>query len=403
MLGAIFTCLSGMNAYKSGLDTISNNVANMNTPGFKLSDPLFRDLVYQYGGAIGNGNAAVQSRGAGVHALNSMPSLQQGELRDTGNSLDAALDGSGFFVLEQEGHRLYTRAGQFEFNKDGILVERATGARVMVSNLDSSATIFDLNNYRVFAPRATAEVALSGSLARGTSATQYTLSQIDVIDTTGTSQRLSARFIPDTADRQHWSVEVLDSDNTIIGRGDVRFNTDGTPAADGASFSVTVTPTDSEPFSVSFNFGAPDGHNGVTSITGTTTSQLQVLKQDGVKLGTITKTEFDERGQIKISYSNGEQRTPATLVIAQFDTANQLKSLGGSRFSAVEGSEPVLGAALSSGLGRIAGSKLEMSNVDLTNQFTDLIIVQRGFQGSSQITSVANEMMQQLLSMSGGR
>jgi flagellar hook protein FlgE len=547
MVGAIFTSLSGMNAYTKGLDVISNNVSNMNTPGFKLSEPLFRDLVYQFGGTLGNGQSSSDPTGAGVQARQSSLSMQQGQLRATGNNLDAALSGSGFFVVDQNGQRQYTRAGQFEFNKDGILVETGTGAKVLMSTDASASTYFDLNTVRIFPPKATAEVTLSGALMRattGTAATTYSLSPIQVFDTTGTALQLTAkltptidsparattevklsgtltratadsgatiysmppvqvfdsngtplpvkvRLTPDVADALHWSIDILDDNDAVLGSGDLRFNDDGTPASGSSSVSVSVTPgtgpafnvnfnfgdpgtntgvtsvtgtTDSalqvrsqdgaaavqaDPlhwavdildannvvqghgdirfnadgtpatgastvmvtvtpasgptFSVSFNFGAPGTYAGVTSVTGTTASQLQVLKQNGAALGTITATEFDVHGNIKITYSNGETKTPAKLVLAQFDQPDQLKEVDGSHFVTANSQLPTLGSALTSGIGSVVGGQIEMSNVDLTSQFTDLIIVQRGFQACSQITNVANEMMQQLLGMNGGK
>jgi flagellar hook protein FlgE len=199
-------------------------------------------------------------------------------------------------------------------------------------------------------------------------------------------------------------VEIVNADNAILGAGDIRFNADGTPADDGSTLTVSITPPNGTPaFDVAFNFGAPGTFAGATSVSGTTASQLQVLRQNGVELGSITKTEFNEQGQLQITYSNGEKRTPAKLVLARFDTFDQLVALGSSHFALNGGQEPILGGALGGGMGRILGGKIEMSNVDLTDQFTNLILLQRGFQGSSQITTAANEMMQQLLAMSSGR
>lgn len=405
MLGAIYTSLSGMRAYRTGLDVISNNIANMNTPGFKLADPLFRDLVQHYGGSLGNGNSSSQIRGAGVQASESTSSFQQGDLRETGNSLDAAVDGNGFFVLDLNGQRLYTRAGQFEFDKDGILVERGSGARVLVSTDASGVGFFDLNTQRVFPPRATTEVNIAGTLARAGTSSSYEIPQpITVIDTSGARQVIRARFNRDAADAQHWTVEIVNTDNVILGTGSIRFNADGTPATNESSFTVSITTSNNTPaYDVLFNFGVAGSYGGATSISGTTTSNLQLLRQNGLELGSITKTTFDDQGRLEITYSNGEKRTPARLLLASFDSPDQLTALGSSHYVFSGGREPTLGNALTGGMGKMIGGKLEMSNVDLTNQFTDLIIVQRGFQGSSQITSVANEMMQQLLAMSGAK
>jgi flagellar hook protein FlgE len=397
MPSAIFTSLSGMNAFRTGLDVVSNNVANMNSPGFKRSDTLFHDLVQQAGGSSG-------SAGAGVQAAGAAPSFQQGDARDTGNSLDAQIDGEGLFVLDKDGQRMYTRAGQFEFDKDGFLVERGSGAKVLVSTDSVALTYFDRNTVRVFPPRATAEVTMSGTLARGGTTTTYELPEITVIDTSGAKQTLKARFTRDAADPLHWTLEIVNADNKVLGSGAVRFNADGTPAKDASSVTVSITTKNDTPaFDVAFNLGAPNTYGGVTSVSGTTTSQLQMLKQDGVELGSITATEFDEHGQLQITYSNGEKKTPVKLVLAGFDALDQMKPLGNSHFVVATGHEPSLGSALVGGMGRVQGGKIEMSNVDLTDQFTNLILLQRGFQGSSQITTAANEMMQQLLAMSGNK
>src|SRR5512139_3394379 len=107
MLGAIYTGLSGLTAYSRGLDLISNNVANLNTPGFKASDPLFREIVFNHLQDGSSAEAGTRPAGAGVQLDSSRVSFKAGDLRDTGNSLDAAVDGNGLFVLEKDGERFY--------------------------------------------------------------------------------------------------------------------------------------------------------------------------------------------------------------------------------------------------------------------------------------------------------
>lgn len=403
MLGAIFTGLSGMTAYSRGLDLISNNVANLNTPGFKVSDPLFRELVYSHLDDGSGAEAGMHPSGAGVEVDSSRVSFRQGDLRDTGNALDVAIDGNGFFVLDKDGQQLFTRAGQFEFNKDGVLVERDSGAFVMLNTPALGMTSYNLNADRTFTPRTTAEVMLSGTLARGGTTSTYELPNIAIIDSGGASMTLRARFTRSTDDAKQWTVEILNSDNDVVGTGQLRFNEDGTPEAEYAAFDVSVTPEGKDAFTVKFNAGAAGTHAGITSIGDSTTSQLQMLKQDGVPIGSLSKTEYDDRGNLKLTYSNGETRTVGSLVLALFDTPEQLQSLGRSLYSAKEGSQPVFGSGLSSGLGRVMGGQIELSNVELTEQFTDLIIIQRGYQASSQVSSVANEMLQQLLAMDSHR
>lgn len=399
MFGAIYTALTGMNAYSQGLDVIGNNVANLNTTGFKLSDPLFREIVYREQQTADSGG--LRPGGAGVQANTSSMVFAQGELRDTANPLDAAIDGSGFFVLDQDGEYRYTRAGQFQFDADGILVERASGAKVMVSTADSALGFFDLDTARTNPPKATTEVTVTGELARAGTTTSYELPNITVYDSAGTAIVLKAKFVRNADDALKWKVEVVDKDNNVIGSGDIAFGTDSTPAADAAQVTVTVDATGVDDFPVTFKFGEAGKFSGVTTPAASTTSQLQVLRQDGLALGSLTKTEFDEKGQLKLTYSNGKTDEVATLVLASFDAPQQLRALGGSFFAAAETAQPRFGQGLSSGIGTVIGGKLEMSNVELTQQFTDLIIMQRGYQASSQISSVANELIQTLLQLDG--
>lgn len=404
MFGSIYTALAGMNAYSQGLSVVSNNVANLNTPGFKVSDPLFREIVYQQmRSAEGNGGG-LRPQGAGVEAGAASITFSQGELRDTGNSLDAAIDGSGFFVLEQEdGSHRYTRAGQLTFNDDGVLVERTTGAKVLFATDTNAAGFFELDARRVDPPRATASVTLTGTLARTSTSGVHEMPAVTVYDAAGAAVALRGRFTRDPTDPLRWTGEILGAGNTVLGTGNIVFNADGTPAQEGNSFTVAAGATGGGTFDVTFNFGEVNSYVGVTSPATSTTSSLQMLRQDGQTTGSLTRTAFDEQGQLKLTYSNGQTRTAGRLVLASFDNPEQLQSLGSGMFALEAGMTARLGSALADGVGRIVGQRVEMSNVDLTRQFTDLIILQRGYQASSQVSSVANELIQTLLAMDSQR
>jgi flagellar hook protein FlgE len=405
MLGTIYVGLAGMNAYSKGLDVISNNVANLNTTGFKAGLASFSDVVYRNGTGATTGSASTSSSGAGVHVNADSKDFRQGETRSSNDPLDTALDGNGFFVLERDGQRYYTRAGTFEFNKDGILTERNTGAQVMMSSDTTSLGSLNIDPFRTFPPRATTEVNFTGNLARTGSATPARQTPLNVRDTTGNTQALQVKFTRDAANPLQWTVEVTKTNSTtpILGSGILLFNADGTPAASNTAIQVTVTPDNLPAFTFSLNFGAAGSFVGVTSLQNNNDSLVQVLRENGLAFGTLDKTEFDERGNLRITYTNGETKTIGRLVLASFDSGSDLSSIGGSLYVTREGREPRLSAGMEFGLGRVSGSNLEMSNVELTDQFSELIIIQRGYQASSQMTSVANEMLQQLLSMQNGR
>jgi flagellar hook protein FlgE len=359
-------------------------------------------VVYRNNAGATQGSAGTTVSGAGVQVNAESQNFRQGDLRSTNNPLDAALDGNGFFVLERDGQRYYTRAGQFEFNKDGILIERISGAQVMMSSDTSSLGSLQIDPFRTFAPKATAVVNLSGNLAR-TGTAQVPFTGLNVVDTAGNQQTLKVTFTRDGTDPLLWTVEVTNATNQVVGTGSLRFNDDGTPSADNTDVQVTVTPDNLPPFTFALKAGAGGTYVGITSLLNNSNSSVQLLRQDGLQFGTLSATHFDERGNLIVSYSNGETKTIGRLVLASFDSSGDLTALSNGLYITQEGRSPKLSAGLEFGLGRVSGGNLELSNVELTEQFTDLIIIQRGYQASSQMTSVANEMLQQLLSMQDRR
>jgi flagellar hook protein FlgE len=398
MLDAIYIGQSGMAAYSKGLNVISNNVANLNTAGFKVGTPLFTDELFRNDTGAVPGSEGNTSNGAGVSVDTQHISFAAGQTRTTGNPLTAALDGNGFFVLDRDGQMLYTRAGQFEYNADGQLVDTTTKAPVLVSNDSGSSTSFNLSDFRVFPPKVTTTVSLSGTLASTGTAT-FSLPAVTLVDSDGGSQQITAKFTRNSTDATKWSVEVDDASGKALGTGDLRFNADGTPQDGYNSMTVTLSPAKTPSFDVKINFGAANSFTGVTSLSSQTTSSVQLLKQDGIQLGSLTGTSFDDHGRITLTYSNGQTKTPATLLLARIDEQQQLTPIGSGLFTAQTSTQPQFAPAQTAGLGRVVGGEIEQSNVDLTQQFSDLIIIQRGYQASSQTTSVANEMIQTLLQM----
>src|SRR5882724_2762490 len=398
MLDAIYIGQSGMAAYSKGLNVISNNVANLNTAGFKVGTPLFTDELFRNDTGAVPGSEGNTSNGAGVSVDTQHISFAAGQTRSTGDPLTAALDGNGFFVLDREGQMLYTRAGQFEYNSDGQLVDTTTKAPVLVRNDSGSSTHFNVSDFRVYPPKTTTTVKLTGTLA-GTGTATFSLPAVTLVDSGGGSQQITAKFVRNGSDATQWSVEVDDASGKALGTGDLRFNADGTPKDGYNTMTVTISPANLTPFDVKIDFGAANGFAGVTSLSGQTTSQVQLQSQDGVQLGSLTGTSFDDHGKITLTYSNGLTKTPATLMLAQVDQQEQLTPIGSGLFTAKSSNQPQFATAQTAGIGRVLGGQIEQSNVDLTQQFSDLIIIQRGYQASSQTTTVANEMIQTLLQM----
>ncbi len=401
MLGTIYVGLAGMNAYSRGLDIISNNVANLNTTGFKSSSGTFSDVVNRNSGGATRGSPGTGMSGAGVQVSDEELNLKQGDRQATSDQFDAAVFGNGFFVLERDGQRYYTRAGDFEL-KDGVLVEKRTGAKVMMSNSGSSMGELNVDAYRVSQPQATTEVKIAGNLARTGTESPSDLT-IAVHDSSGNTTDVKLHLVRNGENPLLWAVSVLDKDNQTIGSGSLLFNADGTPAAENTAITVTVTPEGLPAFTFTLSFGTAGTYGGATSLVNNGNSALSLLKKDGRALGIAGTYLFDERGNLEITYTNTEKQKIGRLVLARVDSGADLTSIGDGLYVMKEGSSPRLSAAMEQGLGTVQGGNVELSNVVLTDEFTQLIIIQRGYQACSQMTSVANEMMQQLLAMQGGK
>lgn len=400
MLSSIFSAFSGMLGFSKGLDVISNNVANMNTPGFKASELRFRDMFYRYG--LAQGGSGSEQVGQGVDTGTTRTKYAQGELRTTDNTMDTAIDGNGFFILRKDGDTFYTRNGQFEFNSQGVLVEHDSQARVAALN---GGQLMDISiaGLRVNPSRATSEIVLTGNLDRNAAATSpYTLSSVSVIDGSGNSHTLSIVFTNNNATTSgSWLVEVREG-TTVLHSGEIRYQGSGTPQTGFSTLSFAYAPSGATSTDITLNFGTPGTSTGTTSLSGPT-SNVSVSSQNGFAAGSLIESSFGTDGVLTLEYSNGQTTTHDRLALAWFEDLQSLTLSGGNLFSSARGQSPIIAGANEKGMGAISSKHIELSNVELTEQFTDMVVIQRGYQASSQVISVANEMTQQLLDLRGRR
>ena len=398
MFESIYTGLTGLATFSRGLSNISNNVANLNTVGFKRSVLQFQDLMPARDSVTGQ-------RGNGFSAGQPHIVYKQGELRQTGNVLDAAIDGAGYFVLrDSDGQTFYTRDGQFEFDKDSKLVSRDARDDVMLLGSDGTLSTFSVTPYRSIAGTATTKIRFDGTPSSGDTDRSYRLADIQVYDRGGALHALGMVFTDEsdpaitTADHT-WRYSLRDDRQNVLTSGTLRFGVDGAPAPDAAPASFTLAFPDGSSQNIALNFGSPGKFDGLTSFNVGGDSTAKVLDADGAASGTLTGTSFDPDGAIKLKYSNGETKTAGSLALAWFDHPQDLEPQGSNLWRIDAANKPMLGNAGTGMFGKIAGGQVEASNVDLTAQFSELIITQRGYQASSQVISTANEMMQQLFDM----
>jgi flagellar hook protein FlgE len=395
MIESIFVAMTGLRGYEQGLRVISNNSANLNTPGFKSADLQFADLFYSTAVMGGVPASTYGQYGYGLNTNGTTVNFVQGELASTGNGLDAAIDGLGFFVLKDDtGATHYSRDGQFKFDTDGVLVSTTTGERVMGYDSNGVLGAISIAGLRTSAARATSTVTFNGNLS--STMTTYTTSSVKLVDSTGASHTVDVRFDRVAGTLGSWTVTVLEG-TTTVGTGQIAF-VNGKPDPAQATVSVSYTPAGQPAMPVTLDFSS-----NVTSYDTGNRSTLAMASQDGFAAGGIVGTTFDADGVLEISYSNGETANGSRLALANFLSPDAVAQAGGNQFEARNGLAWVLGKPGERAFGTIKAGMVETSNVDLSKEFSNLVIMQRGYQASSQVISTANEMLAELFGMKGGR
>jgi flagellar hook protein FlgE len=403
-LQSLFIGMSGLNAYSRSLRVISNNLANMNTVGFKSGTLQFGDLFYQGGGMENRGSV-----GTGVGTSSTLINFVAGDSERSDSALDMAIDGEGYFVTRSGDQTLFSKDGRTRFDADNFLVDLA-GNRVQGLNdagelVDISLAGLDSNR-----PKATSAVTFKGNLASDAFAgAEKTIEGVRIIDAAGTVHLVKLVLTKGATVPGEWAVAATDK-NGPIELGAATLLVAGGTFTDGRNRIVfSYAPGGVDPFEVTLDFSA-----GVTATAGdpapvptppdpetTPTSTLAYSANDGHIAGTLKASAlgFDADGSMTLNYSNGEVVKGPRLALARFlDSAAALQVEDG-RFKA-DGAEYVrFGFANSAGFGAVSGNKVEKSNVQLEDQFSNLIVAQRGYQAASHVVTVADELIKSLLDM----
>ncbi len=388
--GAILTSLTGMDAYTQGLQTISNNVANLNSIGYKQTIESFSNLVDQGGVAFLGGGQ--QDTGAGVHIASTLTDYSQGTMQATNNDLDLAIQGSGFIVvMDKSGQIAYSRTGSFAVDKDGFISDQATGERLAVLDANGQPVAINLNDKQTNAPTATTKITFTGNI--GSDETDANVSNVTVFDDHGGSHVWKLDFKKSTTNTNEWDVTITDSLNNAVGTATIDFT--GTTADPTSSTpSVTFTPANAGAMNVTLDFSAVTSFSAGTSTIATSTI-------DGNAPGTLSTITIDDHGAILLTYSNQKTASGGSVALASFRNPQLLTRQNNGVYRNLSGETATLGASNTSGLGALTPKSIEASNVDLSSEFGDLILLQRGFQACSEVISVSNDMIQQLFAIRG--
>jgi flagellar hook protein FlgE len=400
MLQAMFSSISSIKAHQVRMGVVGNNIANVNTTAFKAGRVTFQEMMAQTlrgagrptEGGIGGTNPMQVGLGAQVGSIDTL--LEQGTLQATNRMLDLAIQGNGFFVVSDGRRIAFTRDGSFDIDANGSLVHKGTGQRVVGWMPDASGNIdttrppsassgIAVPIGRTVAGRATSEVLFRGNLERdGTSWT----TTVTIYDALGEPHALQLTFVRDQQGSQ-WTVT-----GTVTG-WDTRF--EGTIQFDGQGRIIS---------GASQTINAPDGmairldFSRLTQFA--TSSNVEPLSQNGYPSGTLEQLTVSPDGTINGVFSNGLNLPVARLAMAVFNNPGGLERAGNNLFrESINSGIANIGTAQTGGRGSISSGYLEMSNADIGNEFTNLIITQRGFQANTRIVSTVDEMLQDVLQM----
>ncbi|GKS59207.1 flagellar hook protein FlgE [Nitrospira sp.] len=404
ILTSMFTAVSGLSAYGNAMGIIGNNIANVGTAGFKGSRPAFADLIStSLAGASGTDQA-----GLGVYLADVQGVFTQGSLTTTGQVLDMAIDGTGFFLLtDPVGTEFYSRNGQFKLDSQGRIVDsnnylvqgyQANAAGVLTGTI-GNITLTNTN----IAPSGTSTVNITANLNAASTApagafnatdpTTYNFSSsTTVFDSLGNTHNLQFFFVKSGV-ANTWNVYQRLDTGAAAAATNLVFNSSGALTSGGAqNFSLAIAGGATTPQAVAVDF------TGVTQYAAQ--SALLDQAQNGFTSGTLAQFAIDSQGQVTAQYTNGRTQLLAQVVLSRFPNPQGLARQGDNVFSqTAESGTAIQGAPASNGLGRIISGAIEQSNVDLGEEFVHMIITQRAFQANSRAITTSDEMLQELVNL----
>jgi len=419
----MYSGISGLKMHQKKMDVIGNNIANVNTIGYKKGQVTFKEVFSQTvkgaGGAQGGkGGTNPQQVGLGGQ-LGSINTIHtQGAVQRTDNPTDLMIDGEGYFMISDDAslnNKYYTRAGDFIPDGNGSLVT-ANGFKVLGYN-DGELSPIEINYTETVPPRASSYIEFIGNLD-DTQATGTAYSADTTIkDSLGNSYRVNMKFTKevDGNDGNEWKLEITDIENVSSGEKinsandlsniPISFNKDGKLTDDSIkNFNIEFDDDSGVVFGsegsnqISLNLAGITQYAGENSAAGYDGGKDGSLQ--GISSGTLKGFSIDNFGIITGTFTNGVNKSLGQIALAKFDNAAGLEKIGNNAYKSTSNSGAAqIGGAGSMGLGAINAGALEMSNVDLSLEFTEMITTQRGFQANSRIITTSDEMLQELVNL----
>ncbi|GGK18098.1 flagellar hook protein FlgE [Pilimelia terevasa] len=390
MLRSLFSGISGLRAHQTMMDVTGNNIANVNTTGFKGSQATFQDTLSQMvqpagSPATGLGGTNPAQIGLGVRLGGITTNFTQGATQMTGRSTDLMIQGDGFFAVNNGSETLFTRNGSFSFDANGTMVTnggmkvqgwQANAAGAINTNANPGPITLPIST--LLAPTATATATFSGNLPGNQPNGSAITTSMTVYDIAGNGSTLSVTLTKQAAG---WDVSF---DGGVTTTGSLTFDgagayTGGSPVLDPAT-------------------GVSVDLDGITAYSGSSTVAPQ--SQNGSAAGSLQSFTISPDGIINGVYSNGLKQSLGQLTMATFNNPTGLEKAGDSMYRNTVNSGPAqFGPAGTGGRGVLQSGALEMSNVDLAQEFTNLVIAQRGFQANSRVITTSDSLLEDLVNL----
>lgn len=397
--------ISGLKAAQSDLNVIANNVANSSTTGFKKSRAEFSDVF-----AVTDLGGTSSTPGSGVRLSSISQQFSQGNITFTDNSLDMAISGGGFFVLDDNGSRVYTRSGAFGIDKDGY-ISNPEGKRLIAFDADQQGNITGASspiqvNTTNINPQATSNISMDLNLNASASPPSivpfnpnnpltYTDStSLSVYDSLGNEHLASFYYVKDAV-ANTWETYAYVDGVQVDGPDNLVFNNSGqlvTPATGtltiptftasggGAAMNLTLT------YANTTQFGAPFG--------------VQLITQDGFTTGRLSGLDIDAEGIIFARFTNGQARVEGQVALADFPNVQGLQQLSETTWGETFASGTVaVGGPGTSSLGLLQSGGLEESNVDISEELVKMIIAQRAYQANAEVISTNDAITQSIINL----
>lgn len=419
MMRSLFAGVSGLRNHQIRMDVIGNNIANVNTVGYKSSRVTFEEGFAQLlqgasrppgdsGNVSGGVNPVQVGLGMNIGSIDLL--FTQGNLESTGVTTDLAIQGDSFFVVSNGTGNAFTRSGNFQLDANGRLVA-STNGYIVQGKLAVDGVLTDtiqdikLPFGQKSAANPTSTVSMTGNLDSSAAIGETRETTITIYDDMGTPTELTVTFtkVDPATTPNAWDYEIAvpaaNGDITAGSTGTLTFDNKGrlaTPASGDAD--ITFTPANGDPVDITVDFGEPGSVTGISQFSAPSTAVLK--QQDGYAMGDLERFSIDQTGMVTGAFTNGVTETLGQIVLADFNNPAGLIRDGDNMYqvSANSGS-PVLGYVGEGSQSSITSGALEMSNVDLAQEFTAMITAQRGFQSNARVITTSDEMLQEVVTL----